>query len=151
MRPSHFPFAGTHLESALERKMHQIQEENILAKVWCRTSGVTLLCTRSTTIWPSSQTKHPLFAQVGQSTDVFVHNHSRCRASCGSHAYFFHRGGIYVADYVSMSSHESNASASGDSTGTPDTTDSLASSEVTQETTPPPKRQRGTGQARSRS
>ena len=35
-----------------------------------------------------------------------------------------------VADYVRMSSHQSNASASGDSTGNPDTTDSLASSRL---------------------
>ena len=34
-------------------------------------------------------------------------------------------------DEARMSSHESNASASGDSTGTPDTTESFASSEVT--------------------
>ena len=45
-------------------------------------------------------------------------------------------------DEARMSSLESNASASGDSTGAPDTTESLASSEITQESTPPPDRQR---------
>ena len=63
-------------------------------------------------------------------------------------------------DEARMSSLESNASTPGDNTGTPNTIESLASSEVTQESTPPPKRQRTdqaryqlreSGQARSRS